>query len=285
MNDTELLKIATRAWKMNFGSLSEKSQNLLKAKKILVHDKELAGLNRGTANIIKANGGVQKDLNLVEAFNAMKSMPRVQRYKSHVSNEDYKAILTSNLSAFQQSARHINLASEKPIVSSSKYAPGIVGSKASTYQDIGGVHTIIGYNTNSKADNYVKGILDRHEADELRYTMKARRTKGQSGSMGDIDSELTATPQGHLSNDVILRESSHVAIAPKYTRNAFKGMRNEATGEPDYIRNVSQKDFTYGKEAVPQKHLSRQLTREQVKANTTFYREGAASLGVPFKIN
>ena len=75
MNDEELLKIATRAWKVNFGNLSEGAQNLLKRTKILSHDRELAGLNRGTANIIKANGGVQKNLNLAEMSKEIKDLP------------------------------------------------------------------------------------------------------------------------------------------------------------------------------------------------------------------
>ena len=269
MNDTELLKIATRAWKMNFGSLSEASQKLLKSKKILVHDKELAGLNRGTANIIKANGGVQKNLTLVESVKEMKKHPGLAMLKEHGLHEDYSNTLKYAISATQQSSGYYNVTGGgNSIVSSGKYIPGIVGSNADNYEGKKRIHSIIGYNTGSKADSYVKGILDRHEADELRYTMKARRTKGQHASVGGTMVELTNTPHGHMSNDVILRESAHVAIAPKYTHNAFKNTRNEASLEPDYIRGIVGSDrFEYGKQAIPSKKLSRALTKEQVKVN------------------
>ena len=53
--DDIIEKTAARAWKKNFGDLSEESKKILLDKGILNRKKEIDGLNKGTANIFKQN--------------------------------------------------------------------------------------------------------------------------------------------------------------------------------------------------------------------------------------
>ena len=177
--------------------------------------------------------------------------------------------MKGNIENSQTSSGHLALpGSKNRIVSSGDYIPGAVGANADTFDKVNTIHSIIGRPIQTKSDMYTKAIIDRHEADELRYAMHARKTKGHHLYLDGIKAELTGTPQGHISHKVILNESSHVALAPKGTRRDMTTMRNNLSYEPDAIRELQNTSFEYGKSAVPDRRLGNRLNRAQVKANT-----------------
>jgi hypothetical protein len=93
-----------------------------------------------------------------------------------------------------------------------------------------------GSKLNRSEKDYLEAIIRRHEADELRAGMRiskkdmANYNKGKTKNLGNIighseHTAIKANTGGHVSPEVVHRESANAAIAPDKVRDSMKNLR------------------------------------------------------------
>lgn len=288
--DEAFEKIAARAWKKNIGKLGDKSLDKLKKSGVLDHSRELAGLKKGTENIVAKNGGIidttRNGKHLKKAFKkTVKEMVGSKDYKQMLADElnidtsklggKLKTSLLAHASKkstniqgriSRRAGRNLQTILPPDLKGTKK---GVVGagdmfSKSKGIKDkladaltggMGGFRANIGKDISKKFDReYANAIFARHEADELRTGMKLMR-KGKTDQYGKVSSP-TARRRifSHVDPEVLHRESANVAIAPKSVKKGIKNMRN-TTGEIDTLKTDGKLNF--GESGVFDKYKSK----------------------------
>jgi hypothetical protein len=93
-----------------------------------------------------------------------------------------------------------------------------------------------GSKLNKFEKDYLEAVIRRHEADELRASAKISKkdmdnyNKGKTKNLGNIighseHTAIKASTGGHVSPEVIHRESANAAIAPNKVRESMKNLR------------------------------------------------------------
>ena len=210
--DDVIEKTAARAWKKNFGDLSEESKKLLIDKGILNHKKEMDGLNKGTANIFKQNNA---QITTGKYTNRANNMKRRKEGEMTIGNMSFPAA--------------VNLGDE-----GNKASRVYMPTNTNLYDSV--INNRAGSKLNKSEKDYLEAVIRRHEADELRASAKISRkdmanySKGKTKNLGNIighseHTAIKANTGGHVSPEVVHRESANAAIAPDKVRDSMKNLR------------------------------------------------------------
>lgn len=265
-NTEDLEKLASRRWKEEVGKLSKKSIDKLRRSGILNYKKELSGLNKGTSEILRktntkiVNAKEMPDL-MLKSFKgnkATKSMyNNAKKQYASMGINDVDNVLKGGYDLGVSGGGGFSaLPSQNP-----KYRAVVKGEvlNNSTFKmaNKGKLHT-----QGSRSHSYSNAILNRHEADEIRFglnQLKNKKThidyKGGKISLGSIRS--------HLSPKVLLAESANTAIAPKATKDNLMRYR----GFTDEVKELKAMGLNYGESGLPNKRLGRKLERSIAKEN------------------
>lgn len=275
-------KLATRAWKKHWGELSQGAQNQLVRKNILNRAKELEGLEKGTANILKKTNSIitdnPKKAAIHAAIHAGGPLAGVARYFTA-----RKA--AKNSSGFTVSPRAINKTSFKSDVAKIRDQIRNKTNEKNNFKDIwfatnaatnmnsiiknNAHHTVFVPNKDAVAKNlnktlglkknskkaiksdfdkkYLHALVKRHEAYETAAAAKKSKT-------GEIDMRRSVST--HYSTYVPMMESKDVAIAPRKVKDLMTNVRKNYTGELNR-KNKYMGGFEYAKTAVPEKKIAR----------------------------
>ena len=205
-------KVALRAWKKNYGSLSHQSIQKLRNSKILNHVKELDGLDIGTENILKKNNAVFYDATHPEYSKKYKRIAK--RYNI---NPDNIGTMTDLNMKFGQSDADAFANNKAEVL----MTPNPLGRMQNKIRKL------------SRFENrYLRAIIKRHEADEIRMMRKLLTDKYRIAS--------------HVHPNILKYESENSAIAPDKVRNAMTSFRKQTYEAPYFKRKYGLK---YGKEA------------------------------------
>lgn len=284
-----IYKEASRAWKKVIGELSDDGIKKLTDSGILNHKKELAGLKRGTENIVARSGGIMDTSkrgkvirkNLIEKY---RESPALQSGAEYYQNpkkitEKIKNKLQEMAVSKQSKAMHranngfitapaYGREDFQSVVSAGNALKKPSAGQRRLYKKMGIDDPFTALRDNIKKKDksdkeWVNALFARHEADELRAAKRLVNQKGKHIQIEDLK-----VPQSnafsHLTPEVLHRESANAAIAPKKVKDALTKVRSN-TGETNYLRNVG--DLEYGKSGVFNKRLSRQNEKTQIQAN------------------
>ena len=251
-------KIATRAWKKHYGELSEASQKKLVDSGVHNYKKELKGLEKGTKEILKKNNikvrrnPVSRIIGAVESAidvtKAQKDNPSTYGNPELVKNiKNYTQAILSQPNAattsYHKGGGNVFYKSNIPH-KTEKISRKIDKLRAPLFGKVdSGVSTKDLDNLDKK---YISAVAKRHEADEIRAGKMKDNTFVDS-IIGKIQKYRTAG--GHLSPDVLTRESENIAIAPKKAKDFMTKLRTQ-TGEKG-IWEVN--GINYGKDAIADK--------------------------------
>ena len=244
-------KIATRAWKKNYGNLSEATKQRLVDTGIHNYKKELDGINKGTNQILKKN-------NARALFGKNQIMETLKRDHPNLPDQAIKTLSNSisNTVTIPIKYRNPNAPSAYNLFQSRRMESG--------NKEIEGYLNKFVPNYNMQKNDalgklYSDAIMRRHEADEVRAVNAiGRRKKNVLKTIDPFSATDTAfSLSSHSDPSVILRESANVALAPKSTQNHYKGLRLDITdnekrsrGKDLYANIMGQYGQGYGKGAV-----------------------------------
>ena len=210
-------KIATRAWKKNYGNLSEATKQRLVDTGVHNYKKELIGLNKGTRRILKKN-------NARALFGKKQIMETIKKDYPNMSKRRIKKYIEDGVTIT------IPDRYRKAHPDSPQYYTLFLSRRASDHKVI---DDVLGeFSPNSKLNKndalgrlYADALIRRHEADEVRANVANKKHKGWD-FMNNLDPLSSATQiTGHADPSVIMRESANVALAPKSTKEYSKGFR------------------------------------------------------------
>lgn len=276
----QICKIAmARAWKREYGNLSEENQQKLKSKKILNHKKEMEGLNKGTENILKKYNG-----KIVPAKEFDKTIIGYNKnhdiYKDfNMSSSDLKAQVTNARRGGGGFAGGIDFRKKGPPVmakgniSKSPIIKNLNETLNRFYKKDIGLKDV-----KSKTDKkYLSAILTRHEADEIRHATKSINNKKNSIQYKGTTTPITNTNTGHLSPKVIVGESAHAAIAPKSVKNFMTNLRAHGGSDVNLLKEYGR-GMEYSKSGVFNNSAGRKITKVIRTFNRPFVKDLLSSL-------
>jgi len=257
----EIEKIASRAWKAHIGELSEAAVRKLKDLKILNHKKELAGLNKGTENIVKHHGGT------IGNFNANRVGKLYSQEIKH--NKLIKGMIADGTMSKEDMLNGLksqHKATHGFMSISGNHTKAVVKGKLKKGNAL---DTMMGGLPKGRTNKqYAEAIMNRHEADELRFGQSALK-----GRKNNIIMNGEKTPAGqyqsHITTKVLGAESANTAIAPKDVRKKMMELR-DTTGETPALKTVG---LDYGKSGVYDKPLNQKINAMQVKPNKRIYKD------------
>lgn len=264
--DTIMEKVATRAWKKNYGNLSYESKQKLLNTGVHSYDREHAGLKRGNEALIKKyNIDVRKGLR--GRLKTLADVPKIvstnlKRLKDpkFVKNNNLQANAVKevlDLPSWQLRLAKIpaNFALSKQILTN----PAFGIPKKDTLTGTAERNTIVkardpirsigrfakrnnislfkDYTKNKKSHDWANDMVLRHEIDEIRA---AHRKKSVARNFG------------HEDPSVIMRESENVKYAPRDVRKTMGSMRQDL--EAGYY---GDNGFHYGKSRYTGKDAKR----------------------------
>ena len=254
--DDAFEKTATRAWKKNYGNLSEATKQRLVDTGVHNYKKELIGLNKGTSQILKKN-------NARALFGKKQIMETLKR--DHPNLPDSLIEEASNAPAntlkIPDEYRNPN-------------APSIYNVFQRRSDTSSPLKDLVDDKNMFKKDDplgklYESAITRRHEADEVRAMNSRNFIKNKKT---DAFSALGKTPlTSHADPSVIMRESANVALAPKSTQNFYKGFRlrntlgqklSNSPVKDHYADRMKLVGKGYGQEAVFNRKQSEALKQK-----------------------
>ena len=257
-----IYKEASRAWKKSIGSLSEESINILKNSNILNHEKELKGLVKGTDNIIKKNKGIAVDYDPLVYKKILKRGLKKDKVRKRI---DGGQIFGSTVERALDNVKSTNgFSTFNGLIGDNKIViKGDDISKSPIFKEMAGHLPQGKFN-----QEYAKQIMNRHEADELRYTNKILKNKKMLRHNPMFNKMVPASYIGsHVSPEVIYAESAHAAIAPKSVKKFLTNLR-KGTGEVDsknIYKFTDSNKLQYGKDGVFDKRKASDAAKEVAK--------------------
>ncbi len=275
-------KLATRAWKKHWGDLSQSAQSQLVRKNVLNRAKELEGLEKGTANILKKTNSIITDKPRKAAIHAAihegSPLTGVVRYfttrkeakkspgftvspgainkKSLKSDRDKILDQIRNKTNEKNSFKDILFATNaaanmNATIKNNAHHTVFVPNKDAVAKDF---NKTLGLKKNSKKaiksdfdKKYLHALVKRHEA----YETVAGAKKSKTGEI-----HMRRCVSSHHSTYVPMMESKDVAIAPRKVKDLMTNTRKNYTGELNR-KNKYAGGFEYAKSAVPEKKIAR----------------------------
>lgn len=252
-------KVAARAWKKHIGDLSEKSIELLKKHNILNHEREYNGLLKGTEGILKRVGAKAKNFGddefrrmIIDDIESSKGYKKF--IKSQFLSADNIADMISGIrdqgggfvSYFGKNHKFVNVGDVNNHRFQNSFMP----------------HMMKGLPKSNFDKKYLEAILNRHEANELRFANNAIKRNRTSINFGDRKISA-ANYFSHMSPKVLGAESVDTAIAPKHVKEKMMTLRN-ATGE---INDLRLRGLDYGRSGVFDKKINRKIEKNIARNN------------------
>jgi hypothetical protein len=271
MYEDELIeKIATRAWKKNYGELGDASKQKLLDSDIHNYKKELKGLNKGTKNILKSVGAKESRGIIPASLAAIKNVRLIKN--SGDGGKDAATSYLSRIGGGLTSDRKVfggkGISIIFPRRNIAKNMANIVDSSPSTIN----ANARALYPKDKLSRKYLDAIYRRHEADEAR-SMRRKDNPMLRTKSGKLVGNKNLTNGGHLDPSVMYNESANAAIAPKQARDFAKHIR-DATGE-SFTWSIN--GLEHGKNAVVNKRqlgkLRKQIGQENIKGFASVYGE------------
>ena len=265
---SDLLKIATRAWKKNISVIGEKGRDLLRSKGILDSAREAKGLDVGSANIIKRYGGRVTNMNTDELGEHAREVFGKDPAFRHLHN---RGILSTDDMVSQvrmvsnSSANHVSMPyGEQPIVNRGSKIPDLLPIK------------------DPANHQFTNSLIHRHEVDELRYGQQALKTNRKSVPVGGGRLIATTFGQtGHLSPKVIMREQQNMAGAPEEVNRIFSLARTREKADT-YVnkhKNVVDYSSLYD-EALESKYTTGRYSKTEARnVENQYIRRNKENLG------
>ena len=267
-------KIATRAWKKYYGELSEASQKKLVDSGVHNYKKELKGLEKGTREILKKHKIKVRRDPVSRTIGAVKSAIDITKAQKDNPSTFGEPELAKNIRNYTQAI------STQPAAAATNYHKdgGSVFYKSRIPQKVekiskktdklrsllyGKIDSGVSTKELSKLDKkYISAVLKRHEADEIRAG-KMKDNVFVDSIIGKIQKYRTSG--GHLSPDVLTRESENIAIAPKKAKKFMTNLRTQ-TGEKGLweVNGIS-----YGKDAIADKKKVTTMRKEVGRVNSS----------------
>jgi len=279
-------KLATRAWKKHWGDLSQNAQSQLVRKNVLNRAKELEGLEKGTANILKKTNSTITDNPKKAAIHAAihEGGGLLQRGARFISTKKYaqkgEAItatpgnnhIIKSLKDTVKTAKRLKSGDKKQDALASSLIAQRSAIRNRTVKknpkqtvfvpnkeiDAANWNAAGGYKKNSakaiKSDfdkRYLNALTKRHEAYETVAALK--KAKSQEPAM-------RAYVSSHHSTYVPMMESKDVAIAPRKVKQSYIDIRKNDTGELN-SKNKYYGSFVYAKSAVPERKAAKGLNK------------------------
>lgn len=218
-----------RAWKTHF---SEGIRNTLENHGLLNYEKEMAGLNLGTANIAKRIGVPITQLNSKElaARSARGTMehPLGNRLMQGTKESDLRSAL-KNIIHGSGDYYSFTLGKDK-IINRGKNPMSVFKQFP-----IPAIEEATGKMSNFDK-KYLDAVFTRHEADEVRGAINAVK-KGRKISYNGADAPATQLRTMHQTPTVTFRESANIATAPPNVKNLMKETRN-VTGDGFILNEI-----------------------------------------------
>ena len=263
--DAIMEKIATRAWKKNYGNLSYENKQKLLNTGVHSYDREHAGLKRGNDALIKKyNIDVRQGLR--GKLKTLAEVPKMVNTNLEKLKDSrfvkYNSIPADAVETFKSlSPRQSRLAKIPMNIVISKQIltnPAFGMAKKDTITGVAEKNIIIkdrdpvkslaklgkrgevrfkDHTKNKKSHDWVNDMILRHEIDELRA---GHRKKSVAHNFG------------HADPSVIMRESENVKYAPRDVRKTMGQMRQQ--GEAPYY---GDNGFRYGKSRYTGKDAKR----------------------------
>jgi hypothetical protein len=259
-----IYKQASRSWKAHIGELSNEAIKKLKDSNILDHVKEYKGLLKGTDNIVAKHKGMAEYMDPKTFSKFMKREIKGNKYMTSLglAGGETRGVL---IKSFKDNAEATNgfmtIAGNKVrVIDKGKIEKG-KGKGLSRMMD--------GFPHKKFDKKYMEALINRHEADELRFAQKSKLSnknsatlKGEKVPLGNITS--------HISPKVIGAESVNTAVAPGAVKNKMMKLRN-TTNEIENFKNIGFDD--YGKSGKYNKRINAKMQKQVVKGNRDFVRE------------
>lgn len=273
-------KQASRAWKKHLGDIGEEGVSKLLNSGVFNRQKELQGLRKGTKAILgKENAKLYRS--------PEKASGHFTRAMSELGAKSGDNYSPSEIADFKNTVKNMGpfgtpIGSAKGVKNTSlahvpkKHNTWSVSNK--TIEDANDL-----YDTNIKkiqsiprkdreSKKWAQAIMERHEADEVRFGKKVFNSKGKTiGAGGSL--QPTTTFGGHLTPKVVMAESSNVALAPKNTRDRMKRLRSfneELVGKDNTeigaIKSLGN-GFEYGKSGVFNKSTANKVENATNRLN------------------
>jgi hypothetical protein len=251
-----------RAWKTNF---SEGIRNTLENHGLLNYEKEMAGLNLGTANIAKKIGVPITQMNSKElatrSARGTMEHPLGNRLMQGAKESDLRSAL-KNIIHGSGDYYSFTLGNNK-IINRGKNPMSVFKQFP-----IPAIEEATGKMSNFDK-KYLDAVFTRHEADEVRGAMNAVK-KGRKISYNGADAPVTQLRTMHQTPTVTFRESANIATAPPNVKNLMKETRS-VTGD-EFILNEIFK-HPYGVSGKVDVSGMNKAEKYVAKENKPFYNE------------
>ena len=266
--DTIMEKIATRAWKKNYGNLSYENKQKLLNTGVHSYDREHAGLKRGNDALIKKydidvrkglRGKLKTILETPKRINVgydkimhdsrfarglgVDGMVARNTYKSmspkQIKRQKAYDTIRTIFSDIVPSSAHTFIKKDAPAGTADKNSITISRDStkklANRYKNMGDGYPK-DYTKSKKSHDWANDIALRHEIDEVRSGYQKNNAKNSS----------------HNDPSVIMRESENVKYAPRDVRKTVGILRQNVEAAP-----YASIGFRYGKDQYTKKSADR----------------------------
>lgn len=264
----EIEKVASRAWKRNLGKIGEKGIEKLVDSGVLNRKKELKGLRRGTHNILRkenakmlrkpehfAGIGTRSSKNMYEKAGVKLDAEDIAAMKDSIKNMGPAGMPDLNIEGVKyKGVAHVRKGAGKRVNKMVNEQSEMLNDMLPDDKKIKKLKNIPRKDRESK--KWQQAILERHEADEVRFGNKVMKSKKHTMDMNGMK-QPTTNFASHLTPKVLVAESSHAALAPKNAKNSMKNLRSfnenfigHENTEMGALKNYAGGKFEYGANAV-----------------------------------
>lgn len=274
-------KQASRAWKKHLGDIGEEGVNKLLNSGVFNRQKELQGMRRGTKAILgKENAKLYRS-----PEKASGHFTRAMRELGGTSGEKFSP---EEIADFQNTVRGMGpFGTPMAKVTGMKntglaHIPKKHNAFSISNKTIETTNDFLDTNMkpvkpvprkDRESKKWVQALMERHEADEVRFGRKVLNSKDKTFGAG-AGIQPTTTFGGHLTPKVVMAESSNVALAPRNAQKSMKQLRSfneDLVGadntEIGTLKNLSGNGFQYGKSGVFDKKISNKVENATNKLN------------------
>lgn len=278
----EIYKTAARAWKKHLGDIGEDGVNKLIGSGIFNRGKELQGLKKGTNKILgKNNAKMFRD----------PDKPAALMTRGFRSSYEDKSKFGFKMNSDEISSMMKSLKDSGPAFGDSKLSKStglldgltMVNKNQNKQMQIlsdGELPKIPRKDRESK--KWLQAIIERHEADEIRFGSKILKNKKKMAQPGlfDVSPKEMTRFYSHASPKVVAAESANAALAPKNARGLLARTRNysfdPATRKGSEVLDLKDSSgIIYGKSGVYNRAAANKAEREVIKnykKNNSFWK-------------
>jgi len=283
MNKDAMEKIALPKWKSIYGELSQFAKNKLLMSGIHNPEKEMFGIQKGTRQLVKSQGGI-----IDRSKTGHKIIHEIMTRGKQMGDSSEEIDALKNIVSLKHDRGRgfmtipmvkgvPNVTDSKSIVGQGSYKRHLSPEPAEFLKKqnrLSGddlfqfVHDAMKKGTKSER-NYLDALANRHEADELRYFNKNTKLGKHTKMTEKGEWPRTSILGHHISPNVLHQESTHIALAPPNVGNVLLTMR----GSPDYGDEgvwLKKHGLEYGKSTRFNKKLAKKLDDDLIRTSIEY---------------